>query len=183
MSRFAILLVLLSSLGFISSAVAGDEPTPEAQSKKICDHLAKHAIDYEDKDKKSCEVDFLEVFTQIPKAKKTPLVECVISKKPITQSDFGECFGAAIGGDAAAGADTTTPTKPLPPELVAKIKTVCDHLQKNAKDFTEKDIAECPQGLATIAQMSGVERFESFSSCILAVPAPAEADFNACFKK
>ena len=52
----------------------------------------------------------------------------------------------------------------------------------DSDSLSKDDIAECPQGMGMLAQLGGEESFKKFASCVLAKPAPAEADFEACIQ-
>lgn len=166
------LLALIIAIFAAPSIASAD---PKAHVKKVCDHLAAHATDYEDDDKAQCQEELLSVFTEIPEDKQAPFIQCVTAQKPISKDAFGECFVGALG-------DTPPPGTPLSAAVTAESEKVCKHLTDNATDFDKSDAEECVQNLGEIARMASEEKFKVFTGCILSIPKPAEKDMEVCFK-
>ena len=176
------LLLALVAVTFSSGAALAQDA--DAQVKSVCDHLKAHASDYDAEDAGACLTELGAILKQMPDATRASFVTCVTTKTPIVKEDFGKCFEAALGagGGAAMPAPGLPPTGPLDPALETQVDAVCAHLKANAADMPADAHAECKPGLSILAQLGGAEPFGKFSTCILAKPAPVEADLEACIK-
>lgn len=148
--------------------------TAFADGKAICAHLSEHATDYKAEDAEACESEIVTFLEELGPEQQEKLTACVISHKPISQEQFGECLMGLMGSEGDPEGST------LPDE--AEIAKLCAHLETHAEDFDEEDAAECPEGMASVGAIIGKEAFTSLSTCLLAVPKPGKDDLEKCME-